>query len=174
MNRTRLAGLLVALAGSVAGGVAIVQNVLTPGASLIVECAPDADCVMVARPADTQCLVLLEGGGDRPGETSGTEGPDAEAARILLMLMEGDAISGFRTIPSGSGCLVGVQLSRAQAQAWRQVLTGESADDGAIGEAVAMLTPASPAGFPAQWGGGSTPEQRTEAFDLATVDGGVL
>ena len=65
MNRTRLAGLLVALAGSVAGGVAIVQGVLAPGASLLVECAPDADCVMVAKPTDDQCAVLLEVHGQR-------------------------------------------------------------------------------------------------------------
>lgn len=172
MNRTQLAALLVALAGSAVGGVALVQGVLTPGASLIVECAPDADCVMVAEPLASQCVTLLEGGGDRPGETTGLEGDNAAAARMLYALLEGGAINGFRTIPDGDGCRVGVQLSREQARAWREVLTGQSADDGAIGEAVATLTPTSSVGFPVQWGGAALPEERLEAFDLMAVDAG--
>lgn len=172
MNRTRLAAILAAFAGSVAGGVAVVQGVLTPGASLIVECAPEGDCVMAARPASDQCPVLLEGGGDRPGEVSGLDGDAAKAARIVLELLASEAISGAHTIPSDDGCVVAIQLTRGQATAWREVLTGAPGDDGTLGEAVAVLTPTNPAGLPVQWGGGPAPEERTQAFDLAAVDAG--
>ena len=172
MNRTRLDAILAALAGSVAGGVAVVQGVLTPGASLIVECAPEGDCVMAARPSSDQCPVLLEGGGDRPGEVSGLEGDAAKAARIVLELLASGAISGAHAIPADDGCVVAIQLTREQATAWREVLTGAPGDDGTLGEAVAVLTPTNPAGLPVQWGGGPAPEERTQAFDLAAVDAG--
>lgn len=172
MNRTRLAAILTALAGSVAGGVAIVQGVLTPGASLIVECAPEGDCVMAARPSPEQCPVLLEGGGDRPGEVSGLDGDGAKAARIVLDLLASEAISGAHTLAADGGCIVAIQLTREQAIAWREVLTGAPGDDGTIGEAVAVLTPTNPAGLAVQWGGGPAPEERTQAFDLAAVDAG--
>lgn len=172
MNSTRLAAILAALAGSVVGGVAIVQGVLAPGAQLIVECEPGGDCVMAARPRPEQCPVLLEGGGDRPGEASGIEGDSAKAARILLELQGEQAISGFRTLPEDGGCVVAIQLSRQQAAAWHSVLTGGAPDGVLVGDAVAILTPASPTGLPVQWGGGPAPEERTEAWDLLAADAG--
>lgn len=172
MNRNTLAALLVALAGSVVGGVTVVQGVLEPDAQLLVECAPDGDCVMAARPLAGQCAVLLEGGGDRPGEASGLEGDGAQVARILYALQEGEAISGFRTIPADTGCTVAVALSRQQASEWRAALTGEDAAGQPLGQAVATLIPTSPAGLPVQWGGGAAPEERTEAWDLLAVDAG--
>lgn len=178
MNRNQLLGFLIAAAGSVAGGIAIVQGVLAPGAQLLVECAPDGDCVMAARPKPEQCPVLLEGGGDRPGEVTPIDDrPEHEAVRVLQALQESHAIGGFRTVPDvGGGCIVAVQLSREQARAWREVLTGQGPDGGIIGDgtALATLTPTSPAGLPIQWGGGSAPEERIEAFDLLAVDGGTL
>jgi hypothetical protein len=171
MNRTTLAALLVALAGSVVGGVTIVQGVLEPSAELLVECAPEGDCVMVARPLAGQCAVLLEGGGDRPGETSGLEGDGAQVARILLALLEGGAINGFRTIPADSGCTVAVALSRQQASEWRAALAGGAGGE-ELGQAVALLVPASPAGVAVQWGGGPAPEERTQAWNLLAVDAG--
>jgi hypothetical protein len=172
MNRTTLAGLLVALAGSIVGGVTIVQGVLEPGAELIVECAPEGDCVMAARPAAEQCPTLLEGGGDRPGEATGLEGDQAKAARILVALLEGGAINGFRTVAADSGCVVAVALSRQQAAEWRQALTGQDAGGNVGGEVLATLTPTSPAGLQVQWAGSSAPEERTEAFNLLAVDAG--
>lgn len=176
MNRNQLLAFLVAAAGSVAGGIALVQGVLAPGAQLLVECAPEGDCVMAARPKADQCPVLLEGGGDRPGEVTGIDGrPEHEAVRILFALQEAQAIGGFRTVVDvDGGCVVAIQLSREQARAWREVLTGQNVDGGIIGDgaALATLTPTSPAGLPIQWGGGPAPEDRTEAFDLLAVDGG--
>lgn len=173
MNRNRLAALLIAVGGSVAGGFAYLSSVLSPSGSYLVECAPDnGDCVLVARPVVDQCPVLLEGGGDRPGETSGLEGDGAVAARALYAMMEAGAINGFRTIVDGEGCKIAMALSREQARAWRATLTGE-VDGSALGEAVAVLTPAPPAGVPVQWGGAPSPEERVEAFDLSAVDAGV-
>lgn len=173
MNRS-LAAFLVAVGGTVAGGFAYLSSTLSPTAQYLIECAPvDGDCVLVTLPAADQCPVLLEGGGDRPGEVSGLDGPTAQAARDVYAMLEAGAIGGFRTIPDGAGCKVMMLLSREQAREWRAVLTGEVTDGGTIGEGVAILTPTSPVGAPVQWGGGSTPEERTEGYDLSAVDGGV-
>lgn len=173
MNRN-LTALLVAIGGTVAGGFALVSSSLSPSGQYLVECAPeDGDCVLVTVPAQDQCAVLLEGGGDRPGEVSGLDGDSAQAARALYAMQEAGAINGFRTIVDGAGCKVAVALSREQARAWRATLTGE-ADGSAVQEAVAILTPAPPAGVPVQWGGAPSPDERVEAFDLSAVDAGVL
>ena len=173
MNRNRITALLVAVGGTVAGGFAYLSSVLAPAGSYLVECAPnDGDCVLVARPVVDQCAVLLEGGGDRPGETSGLEGDNAVAARALYAMMEAGAINGFRTIVDENGCRVAMALSREQARAWRDTLTGE--DEGStLAEAVAVLTPVPPTGIPVQWGGAPSPEDRVEAFDLSAIDAGV-
>lgn len=162
------------MAGSVGGGVAVVSNLLKPAYPVLVECSPDEDCVMVVVPKDDQCPILLEGGGDRPGEMSGLSSDLAEVARILYALQDGGSINGFKAISDGTGCKVGISLSKEQAKAWREVLTDQAADDGSIGEASAVLTPTNPTGFPVQWGGASSVESRTEAFDLTAVDGGTL
>ena len=173
MNRSSLAALLVAVGGTVAGGFALLSSSLSPAGQYLVECAPeDGDCVLVTVPAQDQCAVLLEGGGDRPGEVSGLDGPGAQAARDLYTMMEANVISGFRTIVADDGCHAVMSLTREQAREWRAVLTGEVVDGGSIGEAVAVLTPTSPVGVPVQWGGGPTPEERTEGYDLSSVDGG--
>lgn len=173
MNRSSLAALLVAVGGTVAGGFAYLSSSLSPAGQYLVECAPnDGDCVLVTVPAQDQCAVLLEGGGDRPGEVSGLEGDNAQAARALYAMMEAGAISGFRTIVDGAGCKVAVALSREQARSWRATLTG-GIDSGTLGEAVAVLTPASPSGVPVTWGGAPSPEERVEAYDLSAVDAGV-
>jgi hypothetical protein len=173
VNRNRITALLVAVGGTVAGGFAYLSSVLAPAGSYLVECAPnDGDCVLVARPVVDQCAVLLEGGGDRPGETSGLEGDNAVAARALYAMMEAGAINGFRTIVDENGCRVAMALSREQARAWRDTLTGE--DEGStLAEAVAVLTPVPPTGIPVQWGGAPSPEDRVEAFDLSAIDAGV-
>ena len=173
MNRS-LAAFLVAVGGTVAGGFALLSSSLSSSGQYLIECAPDdGDCVLVAVPAQGQCAVLLEGGGDRPGEVSGLDGDGAQAARDLYAMMESGVISGFRTIPDGVGCSVAMSLTREQAREWRAVLTGEVVDGGSIGEAVAVLTPASPVGIPVQWGGGPTPEERTEGYDLSSLDEGM-
>lgn len=173
MNRNRLAAFLVAVGGTVAGGFAYLSSSLSPAVQYLIECAPDdGDCVLATVPAQDQCAVLLEGGGDRPGETSGLIGDGAQAARDLYAMMESGVISGFRTIVVGGDCNVVMSLTREQAREWRTVLTGDVVDGGSIGEAVAVLTPTSPVGVPVQWGGGPTPEQRTEGYDLSSVDGG--
>ena len=169
MNRLNLAVLLTALAGGVVGGVALVQGI-TEG-PFTLACAPDGACVMAARPVVDQCAVLLEGGGDRPGEVSGLDGDNAQAARVLFALMEGGAIDGFRTLPDGAGCVVAIALSRQQADEWRAVLLDPGAS--AMGEAVAILQPAPATQLPVQWGGGPTPEERTETFELSATDAGV-
>ena len=126
-----------------------------------------------ANPRADQCDVLLEGGGDRPGEVSGLEGSNAAAARALLAMMEEKAINGFHTIAAPSGCLTVMALSRQQAEEWRETLAGVDAGIGDVVDgAAAVFTPTSPTGIPIQWGGGPTPEERTEAYDLAPVDGG--
>jgi len=169
MNRPSLTALLVALGGTVAGGFALISSVLSPAGQYLVECVPDnGDCVLVTVPAQDQCPVLLEGGGDRPGEVSGLDGDDAQAARALYAMMEAGAINGFRTIVDVAGCKVAVALSREQAKSWRATLTGE-VEGNAISEAVAVLNPAAPAVVPVQWGGSASPEERTEAFDLAQI-----
>lgn len=174
MNRTTLAAFLVAAGGTVAGGFALLSSTLAPSGQFLIECAPDdGDCVLAADPAPDQCAVLLEGGGDRPGEVSGLDGPGAQAARDLYAMMEAGTINGFHTLPDGAGCKVAMALTRQQAREWREVLTGEVVDGGSIGQAVAVITPASPLNIPLQWGGGPTPEQRTEGYDLSAVDGGV-
>lgn len=116
--------------------------------------------------------MLLEGGGDRPGEASGLDGNGAQAARDLYAMMEANVISGFRTIIVDGQCNAVMSLTREQAREWRSVLTGDVADGGSIGEAVVILTPVSPVGVPVQWGGGPTPQERTEGYDLSTPDGG--
>jgi hypothetical protein len=172
MNRS-LAAFLVAVGGTVAGGFALLSSSLSPSGQYLVECAPDdGDCVLVTVPAQDQCAVLLEGGGDRPGEVSGLDGDGAQAARALFAMLETSAISGFRTIVDGAGCKVAIALSREQARTWRATLTGE-ADGSAVQEAVAILTPATATGVPVQWGGAPSPEERVEAFDLSAVDAGV-
>jgi hypothetical protein len=172
MNRS-LAAFLVAVGGTVAGGFALLSSSLSSSGQYLIECAPDdGDCVLVTVPAQDQCVVLLEGGGDRPGEVSGLSGDGAQAARDLYAMLESGVISGFRTISVDTGCNVVMSLTREQAREWRAVLTGEVVDGGSIGEAVAVLTPTSPVGVPMQWGGGPTPEQRTEGYDLSSVDGG--
>jgi hypothetical protein len=174
MNRNAVAAFLVAVGGTVAGGFALLSSTLAPSGQFLVECAPDdGDCVLVADPAADQCAVLLEGGGDRPGEVSGLDIDGARAARALYVMQEGGAINGFRTIANGAGCRVAIALSREQARAWRAALTGEGAA-GALSEAVAVLSPATAAGVPVQWGGAPSPEERVEAFDLSAVDGGSL
>lgn len=173
MNRTSLAALLVAVGGSIAGGFAYLSSSLSVSGQYLIECAPDnGDCVLVTVPTQDQCAVLLEGGGDRPGEASGLDGDGAKAARDLYGMMEANVINGFRTIVADGGCSVVMALTREQAREWRQVLTGEVVDGGSIGEAVAVLTPASPVGAPVQWGGGPAPQERTEGYDLSTLDGG--
>lgn len=172
MNRS-LAAFLVAVGGTVAGGFAYLSSSLSPASQYLIECAPNnGDCVLVTVPASDQCAVLLEGGGDRPGEVSGLDGDGAKAARDLYAMMEAGVISGFRGIVVGGACNVVMSLTREQAREWRAVLTGEAVDGGSIGEAVAVLTPTSPLGVPVQWGGGPSPEQRTEGYDLSSVDGG--
>lgn len=170
MNKTQLAALLTTLTGSALGGIVIVKGLLAPESPVIVDCAPDADCVMAVKPLINQCPVLLEGGGDRPGEVSGLNGENAAVARVLYLLLENSAINGFRTIPDDQGCKIGIQLSREQARAWRELLTGETSDNSVVEEALALLSPTSPTGLPVQWAGSSAPEDRTEAFDL-TVTG---
>lgn len=170
MNRLQLASLITALAGTVVGGVAVVQS-LTGGTPMSLSCAPDGDCVLGARPVADQCAVLLEGGGDRPGEMSGLEGDGAQAARVLYALQEGGAINGFRTLPDGDGCIVAIALSRQQADAWRDVVLAPDAST--LGEAAAILQPAPAAQLAVQWGGGPTPEERTETFELSATDAGV-
>lgn len=173
MNRNALAALLVAIGGSVAGGFAFLSSSLSPSGSYLIECAPnDGDCVLATVPAQDQCPVLLEGGGDRPGEVSGLEGDGAQAARALYAMMEAGAISGFRVLADVDGCKIAMMLTRQQAREWRAALVGDIPDAGSIGEAVATLTPASPIGLPVQWAGGPGPDQRTEGYDLSTVDGG--
>lgn len=173
MNRNRLAAILVAVGGTVAGGFAYLSSILSPGGSYVVECAPnDGDCVMSTIPMQDQCAVLLEGGGDRPGEVSGLDGDNALAARTLYAMMEAGAINGFRTIVDGEGCKVVLALSREQARSWRDILTGQG-DDGTLGDVLASLSPAPPANVPVQWGGGPAPEERTEGYDLSAADGGV-
>jgi hypothetical protein len=175
MNRNQIAALLIAVGGSVAGGFALVSSSLSPAGQYIVECAPpDGDCVLVTVPAVDQCPVLLEGGGDRPGEASGLDGDGAQAARVLYAMMEAQAINGFRTIVDGAGCKVAIALSRQQARAWRATLTGEDGGGSSLGEGVAILSPATATGIPVQWGGAPSPEERVEAFDLSAVDGGTL
>jgi len=174
MNRNQIAALLVAMGGTVAGGFALVSSSLSPAGSYTVECAPpDGDCVLVTAPAVDQCAVLLEGGGDRPGEVSGLDGDNAQAARVLFAMQEAGAISGFRSIVDGDACKVAIALSREQARAWRATLTGEDSG-GSLGEGVAILTPATATGIPVQWGGAPSPEERVEAFDLSAADGGTL
>lgn len=171
MNKLNLAILLTSLAGTVVGGVALVQGI-TDGRPFELSCAPDGGgCVMAAFPLADQCAVLLEGGGDRPGEVSGLQGDNAQAARVLYALQEGGAIDGFRTLPDGTGCVVAVALSRQQADEWRAVLLDPGAS--AMGEAVAILQPASASQLPVQWGGGPAPEERTETFELSATDAGV-
>ena len=171
MNRTTLALLLASLAGGVVGGVALVQGI-TDGQPFSLTCAPDGgSCVMAARPMPDQCGVLLEGGGDRPGEVSGVDGDNAQAARVLLALQEGGAIDGFRTLPDATGCIVAIALSRQQADAWADVLL--QPDASAMGEAVAILQPAPATQLPVQWGGGPPPEERIETYQLSAADAGV-
>jgi hypothetical protein len=173
VNRNRLAALLIAVGGSVAGGFAYLSSTLSPSGQFLIECAPDdGDCVLVADPANGQCAVLLEGGGDRPGETSGLDGDAAQAARDLYSMLEANAISGFHALAKDGGCQVAMMLTREQAREWREVLTGDVSDGGSIGQAIAVLTPGSPLGIPIQWAGGSTPAERTEGYDLSAVDGG--
>lgn len=172
MNRNAIAALLVAVGGSVAGGFALLTATLAPAGQFLVECAADGgDCVLAANPSPDQCAVLLEGGGDRPGETSGINGDNAQAARVLYALQEAGAINGFHSFVVDGGCRVAIALSREQARAWRATLTGKE-DGSALGEAAAILSPASSAGLPVQWGGAPSPEERVEAFDLAAVDAG--
>lgn len=168
MNRTTLAAFLVAAGGTVAGGFALLSSTLAPSGQFLVECAPDdGDCVLAADPAPDQCAVLLEGGGDRPGEVSGLDGPGAQAARDLYAMMEAGTISGFRTlVVDGGACRVAIALSRAQATEWHEVLVG-SVENPTLTDPLATLTPANPTGLPVQWGGGSGPQDRTEAWDLA-------
>ena len=177
MNRAQIAGFLIAVGGTVAGGFAALSSLLSTSQAFTIECAPpDGDCVLVAEPRADQCAVLLEGGGDRPGETSGLDIDGAAAARALFAMMEAQAISGFRTMPKdGGGCVTAMALTRAQARAWREALTGtgDAAVEGALDAAAAVLTPSAPVFAPVQWGGGPAPEERTEAFDLSAVDGGV-
>lgn len=177
MNRNQIAGLLVIVGGSVAGGFAALSSLLAPSGSFTIECAPsDGDCVLVAEPRADQCAVLLEGGGDRPGEVSGLDVPEAAAARALYAMMEAQAISGFRTLPKDDGgCITAMAMTRAQARSWREALTGtgDKAVEGALDAAAAVLSPSAPVFAPVQWGGGPAPEDRTEAFDLSAVDGGV-
>lgn len=172
MNRT--AAFLLFLGGSAAGGFALLSQTLSPSGQFLVECAPpDGDCVLVADPRADQCPVLLEGGGDRPGEVSGLSGDAAQAARDVYAMLEAGVISGFRTIPGDGACKVVMSMTREQAREWRSVLVGDVVDGGTIGEAVATMTPTSPIGAPVQWGGGPAPEERTEGYDLSAVDGGV-
>lgn len=169
MNKTNIAIFLGIVAGSVGGGVALVQSV-TESRPFELSCAPEGDCVLAAYPKADQCGVLLEGGGDRPGETSGLEGDGAQAARVLYVLLEGSAINGFRTLPTADGCVVAVSLSRQQADEWRAVLL--EPDSSTTAEAVAILQPAPATQLPVQWGGGPTPEERTETYELLAADAG--
>lgn len=169
--------MLVAVGGTVAGGLAVLSSSLAPAGKFRIECAPpDGDCVLVADARPDQCAVLLEGGGDRPGEVSGLNGDGAAAARALYAMMEAGAINGFRTIPKdGGGCLPVLAMTRAQARAWRDALTGADVSpvSGVIEAAAAILSPSAPVFAPIQWGGGPLPEDRGEAFELTAVDGGV-
>lgn len=173
MNRNRIAAFLFAAGASVAGGFAILSGSLSPSGAYVAECAPGADCVLVARPRPDQCTVLLEGGGDRPGEVSGLAGDGAEAARMLYALMEAQLVSGFHTLASPGGCEVAILMTSQQATGWRDALTGQTDGGTTIGDVAAVLSPSTARGVPVQWGGWSSPEERTEAFDLSAVDGGV-
>lgn len=172
MNRNNLAALLVAVGGSAAGGFALLSSVLAPDGQYMVECAPDdGDCVLYVVPAADQCAVLLEGGGDRPGEVSGLEGDGAQAARALYAMMEAGAINGFHSLVAGDACGIAIALSRMQARAWRDTLAGGTTDGGTMGDAIAILSPATVSGVPVQWAGAPSPEQRTEGFTLTANDG---
>lgn len=174
MNRNQIAALLVAVGGTVAGGFAALSSLLASSGPLVAECQPEGDCVIVGNPAADQCAVLLEGGGDRPGEASGLDGDGAAAARALYAMMEMGAINGFRTLPADGGCTTVMALSREQAVEWRETLSGADAGiGGVVDDAAAVFTPTSPVGAPVQWGGGPTPEQRTEAYALTPTDGGI-
>lgn len=174
MNRNTIAAFLVAAGASVAGGFAVLSGSLSPAGAYVAECNPGADCVLVARPRPDQCAVLLEGGGDRPGEVSGIDGDGAEAARMLAQLMEAQFISGAHTFAASGGCEVALLLSSEQAAAWRDALTGQTDGGPGIGDVAAVLTPSTSRGIPIQWGGWSAPGERTQAFDLSVVDGGTL
>jgi hypothetical protein len=171
MNRNRLAALLLALAGSTAGGVALVNSVLSAGAPLKVQCYPDGgDCLMVALPTPEQCPVLLEGGGDRPGEVTPIDDRDEhKAARILTALMEHQAIVSWHTDAVPEGCRVAIFLRRDQADAWRQVLTGkDELGNGLDGEDVLIdINVGNPVNIPIVLGGQPPMENRTEVYDLA-------
>lgn len=173
MNRNTVAAFLVAAGASVAGGFALVSSFLSPAGAYVADCNPGADCVLVTSPRADQCAVLLEGGGDRPGEVSGLDGSGAEAARMLASIIEAQLISGAYTFPSVNGCEVAILMSSEQATAWRDALTGQRDGGPSLGDVAAVLRPSTTRNVPIQWGGWSTPEQRTEAFSLSPVsDGG--
>ena len=178
MNKRDLAAILVALAGSVAGGAGIVTALLVPDDPLIVECS-ESECVMVARPDPSQCPTLLQGGGDRPEPT---DAATDELARVLIALRDNNTILMWHTNVAGAGgCEVIIWMTLEQAAAWRSVLTGTEEVDGGpavdaeidLEDVVVVLQPSTPRGVVAQRAGGSLPEERTKAFDLATLDAGV-
>lgn len=146
MNRQRLAAILVALAGSVGGGVAVVTGVLSPGTPLVVRTDANGAALLEAVPDPSQCPTLLAGGGDRPYEVR-PDGLDGRAedtvARVLSSLASEGTIAGAHTEPVDGGCHVCVYLTPSQAQSWREVLTGWG-PDGQIGDATASLTPVNP------------------------------
>lgn len=172
MNRNRIAAFLFAAGATVAGGFAVLSGSLSPAGAYVAECAPGGDCVLVARPRPDQCGVLLEGGGDRPGEVSGLGGDGAEAARMLYALLEAQVISGFHTLVGNGGCEVAILLTSEQATGWRDALTGQADGGPTMGDVAAVLSPSQVRGVPIQWGGWSSPEERTVSFDLTAVDAG--
>lgn len=174
MNRQRLAAILVALAGSVGGGVAVVTGVLSPGAPLVVRVDASGAALLEAVPDPSQCPTLLAGGGDRPYEVR-PDGLDDRAedtvARVLQSLASESAISGAHTEPVDGGCHVCVYLTPEQASSWREVLTGLG-PDGTVGDAVATLTPV-PTSSPTVCGtlaGWSEPAAFSTASDLAAKE----
>lgn len=127
---------------------------------------------MVAFPTVEQCPVLLEGGGDRPGESTPIDGRDEhKAARILTTLMEHGAIVSWHTDAVADGCRVAIFLRRDQADAWRQLLTGkDELGNGLDGEDVLIdINVGDPVNVPIALGGQPPVENRTEVYDLAVV-----
>lgn len=175
MNKTAATtAFLLAVGTTIAGGFAAISSLLAPKGVFVAYCKAGADCVLIMSPQPDQCEVLLEGGGDRPGEVSGLDGDNAEAARMLFAMQEAGLITGFRTLISDTGCEIAVALSAAQAESWRLALMSQADGGQVLEEAVAVLGPGVMADVPVQWGGWSLPEERTEKLVLSALsDAGV-
>lgn len=188
MTRQRLLALLGGLAGGTTAAAAIVVGILAGGPLGVIEvdCVPGSECVLTARPALAQCPALITNGGDAP--TCDPVDSSSTACRLLYTLAQNGALEAWHTTPlladggvGLGGCVVSGLLTREQADAWREVLTGTAAADGTpladITDAPAILGGGTlPGEHPPTvahgWAGGSLPEQRTEVFDLGLKDAG--